>query len=153
MRSVPRVQSGLTLIELLIVLAIVATLAAVAIPAFMQTLHGIRVKKAIAEISTISSEVKRFERERERWPDDLLELDRVPMTDPWGYDYVYRHSEAKDWNGKRRRDRWMNPLNFDFDVFSVGPDGESKAPLPPPASHDDIIRANTGGYVGEAWKF
>ena len=153
MRSAPRRQGGLTLVELLIVLAIVGTLATVAIPAFIQTLHGIKVKKAIAEITTISFEVKRFERRTERWPDDLFELDRVPITDPWGRPYVYLHSDAADWNGKRRRDRWMNPLNFDFDVFSVGPDGDSQAPLPPPASHDDIIRANSGGYVGEAWKF
>ena len=43
--------------------------------------------------------------------------------------------------------------NHDYDVFSVGPDGDSKAPLPPKVSHDDIIRANGGGYIGEAWKF
>lgn len=153
MRRTPRGQSGFTLVELLIILAIVGTLAAAAVPAYMQALHGIKVKKAIVEISTIAFEVKMFERGQERWPDDLLELDRVPLVDPWGNDYVYRHSEAKDWNGKRRRDRWMNPLNFDFDVFSVGPDGDSKAPLPPKVSHDDILRASSGAYVGEAWKF
>lgn len=153
MRATVRAQGGLTLVEILIVLAILGTLTVAAVPAYMQALHGIKVKKAISEITVIAFEVTRFERDRERWPDDLLELDRVPLVDPWGNAYVYRHSEATDWNGKRRRDRWLNPLNFDFDVFSVGRDGDSKAPLPPKVSHDDIIRANSGGYVGEAWRF
>lgn len=146
-------QRGLTLIELLIVLAITGTIAAGAVPVYRQTLQKMAVTRAIADIGTIAFNVTMFERVNGRWPDDLQEMGPGPTVDPWGSQYVYRHSEAADWNGRRRRDRWLNPLNTDFDVYSSGPDGESRAPLPPPVSHDDIIRANGGSYIGEAWKF
>lgn len=42
------------------------------------------------------------------------------------------------------------PLNTDFDLYSVGKDGLSKATLAPPQSHDDIIRANNGRFIGLA---
>ncbi len=144
---------GLTLIELLLILALIGSIAAIVLPAMIGALHKAKINKAIGDIATISSHVNRFQRDNERWPTDLGELGPVPRVDPWGFDYVYRSSDAADWNGRRRRDRWMNPLNWDFDVFSIGPDGDSRPPLPPPVSHDDIVRANGGSYIGEAWKF
>ncbi len=52
-----------------------------------------------------------------------------------------------------RKDRFLVPINCDFDLYSVGPDGESKIPLTAKQSHDDIIRAGDGAYVGVASDF
>jgi general secretion pathway protein G len=49
---------------------------------------------------------------------------------------------------KIRKDRSLHPLNTDFDLYSLGADGRSVAPLTAKQSHDDIIRANNGGYYG-----
>ena len=146
-------QRGLTLIELLLILAVLGTVSTIVVPAALGALQKAKVNKAITDIAAIASHVNRFQRDNERWPDIMQELGPVPTLDPWGFDYVYRPSTAADWNANRRRDRWMNPLNWDFDLFSIGPDGDSMAPLPPPVSHDDIVRANGGSYIGEAWKF
>ena len=51
---------------------------------------------------------------------------------------------------KPRQDRFLRPVNRDFDIFSRGPDGETSDNLTDPYSLDDIIRANDGGFVGIA---
>ena len=42
------------------------------------------------------------------------------------------------------------PLNSDFDLYSMGPDGQTATPLTAKASRDDIVRANNGGFIGVA---
>ena len=67
------------------------------------------------------------------------------FNDPWGNAYQYRNVQTQKGNGKLRKDRFMVPLNSDFDLYSRGADGLSRDPLSAPASHNDIIRANDGG--------
>ena len=55
--------------------------------------------------------------------------------------------------GGARKDRFLVPINSDFDLYSMGVDGESVGPLTAIKSHDDIIRANDGGYYGLASNF
>jgi general secretion pathway protein G len=52
-----------------------------------------------------------------------------------------------------RKDRFLVPINSDYDLYSMGPDGASAPPLTAKASHDDIIRASDGAYVGVAENF
>lgn len=52
-----------------------------------------------------------------------------------------------------RKDRFLVPINSDYDLYSVGPDGASAAPLTAATSRDDIIRASDGAYVGVAVNF
>ena len=52
-----------------------------------------------------------------------------------------------------RKDRFLVPINSDYDLYSVGRDGESVAPLTAAKSHDDIVRAANGAYVGLAENF
>ena len=52
-----------------------------------------------------------------------------------------------------RKDHNLVPLNTDFDLYSMGPDGESASPLTAKASRDDIIRANNGSYIGTATNY
>ena len=49
-----------------------------------------------------------------------------------------------------RKDGALNPLNSDFDLYSMGEDGESQAPLNAALARDDIVRANNGAFVGRA---
>jgi len=55
--------------------------------------------------------------------------------------------------GDARKDRFLVPINSDFDLYSVGPDGKTQAPLSNPDSLDDVIRAADGGFYGLAENF
>lgn len=50
----------------------------------------------------------------------------------------------------RRRDRYMFPLNTDYDLFSLGPDHQTATSLGEGIGLDDVIRANNGGFFGRA---
>jgi len=50
----------------------------------------------------------------------------------------------------RRRDRYMFPLNTDYDLFSLGPDQRTASSLGEAVGLDDVIRANNGGFFGRA---
>ena len=50
----------------------------------------------------------------------------------------------------RRRDQYLFPLNTDYDLFSLGPNGQTASALNNPLSTDDVIRANNGGFFGVA---
>ncbi len=52
-----------------------------------------------------------------------------------------------------RKDRFLVPINSDFDLYSMGKDRESVAPLTAKKSHDDVVRANDGAFVGLASEF
>ena len=52
-----------------------------------------------------------------------------------------------------RKDRFLHPINSDYDLYSMGKDGESVGPLTAKKSHDDVIRANDGSFVGLAVEF
>ena len=55
--------------------------------------------------------------------------------------------------GQARKDRFLVPINSDYDLYSMGPDGGSVPPLTAALSRDDIIRANNGDYFGLASGF
>ena len=55
--------------------------------------------------------------------------------------------------GAARKDGNLVPINTNYDLCSSGKDGKSKAPLRAKDSHDDIIYANDGGYIGRASEF
>jgi general secretion pathway protein G len=53
----------------------------------------------------------------------------------------------------KRRDQFMLPLNTDYDLFSLGPDGRTSVSLSHAIAKDDVIRANNGGYFGIAGEY
>ena len=59
----------------------------------------------------------------------------------------------KTQTGKPRKDRFLVPVNSDFDLYSVGKDGRTAAPFTAKMSKDDVVRAMDGGYVGLASEF
>jgi len=64
--------------------------------------------------------------------------------DPWGHPYGYLNLGDKKGHGHARKDHSLVPINTDFDLYSMGPDGLTAPPLTAKHSRDDIVRANNG---------
>jgi general secretion pathway protein G len=90
-----------------------------------------------------------------RLPDSLAVIGHGSLLDPWGHPYQYLKIAGGDvkGKGKLRRDRFLNPLNADYDLYSMGPDGDTKTNLNAKESRDDIVRANSGAFIGTASDF
>jgi general secretion pathway protein G len=148
--------AGFTLIELIIVIAIIGTLAAIAVPAYYAYIEKARIAKAIADIRVIEKEIIAFEGVQgdgtNNLPDSLADIGRDSYPDPWGNPYQYANHDNIP-PGARRKYRSTVPLNTDFDLYSMGPDGATAAPITAPAGYDDIIRAGDGEYVGPASEY
>lgn len=141
-------RSGFTLIEVLIVTVIMGTLAALAIPNYQRLTERARVAKAIGDIDAIGQNLTEYYHLNGSYPASLSDIGAVP-TDPWGNPYQYLRVEGAS-RGQLRKDRFLVPVNSDFDLYSMGPDGRSQAPFTSAQSRDDIVRANDGGFVGIA---
>ncbi len=143
-------RGGFSLIELLVTLALIATLSAIGVPMYMDSVETARVAKAAGDIAAMSLDIERFKELNGRYPASLAEVELDGWVDPWGQAYEYKKIEGENGNGGVRKDRFLVPLNSDFDLYSIGLDGATSAPLSAPAAHDDVLRANNGGYVGLA---
>ena len=257
-------QTGFTLLELMIVVAILAVLAVIGVPQYNSALQAVRVGKAKHELRTISNAVDTFTANNMGMlPLTLYQVGFGGKKDPWGTPYCYLNysdgtgdgldwaiaagvvdpsafapvtggagggdggagafapqgrplsaapqgrpssaapqgrplsaapqrppvgasvqvnftalhellgrnlsltergalSEAARANGAfsiftsvetertRRRDRYMFPLNTDYDLFSLGPDHQTATSLGEGIGLDDVIRANNGGFFGRA---
>ena len=148
--------NGLTIIELLITISIVATLAGIAAPIFGTYIDKARSQKAVSDIrTTLQAGITLYEFSHDMLPVSLADINRGGILDPWGrtYEYLNFAAAGPSWKGKARKDRFLVPLNSDYDLYSMGKDGRSVSPLTAKHSADDIIRANDGAYMGLASKF
>ena len=144
-------RQGFTLIELIAVIAIVALISAIAVPGYQAYVQRANNAEAIADIMTLGGRIEIFRlRNQGRLPDDLERLDYEIPLDPWGRPYEYLVIEGKTGKSNVRKDKNLNPLNSDYDLYSKNPDGASTGPLSAKSSRDDILRANNGAFVGLA---
>jgi len=150
-RRIDRIK-GFGLIELMITLVIASLLLSIAVPAYDRYVDRAREARAIGDIGAISIEIGKFQlRNNNALPDTLGELGIDIPLDPWDVPYEYLNiATAGAGNGAFRKDKNLNPLNSDFDLYSSGEDRDSKGPLSAIASRDDIIRANNGAFIGLA---
>lgn len=148
-----RRQGGFTLVEIGIALGLIAVLTALAVPLYGGWQDRLKVKRAQDDIIAMSMVIDTFLQDNGRLPNDLAEVGRAGITDPWGKGYEYVDLTSVKGNGKARKDGSLVPLNTDYDLYSKGPDGASASPLTAKASRDDILRANNGRFVGPADKY
>jgi general secretion pathway protein G len=152
-RQAPVSRRGFTLLELTVAVAIVAILAAIAIPTYRSYVQSARVAAATADIMSIASAVNRYTTLNNIPPPDLGAIGMNAPIDPWGNPYVYLSFTGLKGKGKMRKDKNLNPINTLYDLYSKGADGQSKLPLTVPVSKDDVILANDGSYIGLAANF
>jgi general secretion pathway protein G len=145
-----RPDAGFTLVEILIVLALIGTLAAISIPSYLRALDKARSTRAIADIKNIALTISAYESQNQALPDSLEAIGMAALRDPWGHPYQYTKLQGTKGKGAARKDKNLVPLNSDYDLYSMGADGKSASPLTAAASRDDIIRANSGGFIGLA---
>jgi len=147
-------DQGFTLIEMVITVAMLATLAAIAIPIYQSYLDRARNTAATSDILVLQLKIQVYVEEEGKPPDSLSDL-KWENLDPWGHPYQYLDfaDAGPGWKGMARKDRFLVPLNSTYDLYSKGKDGQSKPPLTAKMSQDDIIRANDGAFVGLASMF
>jgi general secretion pathway protein G len=109
---------------------------------------------------TIQNEIKLYEIDQDALPDTLDDIGWGYLLDPYGNPYQYtsfadqgkgnKGNKGKGSKGKvkKRKDQWDNPLNDDYDLYSMGRDGMSAQHLNNPKSYDDILRVREGRFIG-----
>ncbi len=122
-----RIQSGFTLIELMVVLLIIGVLAALIVPNVLERADDARVTAAKTDVNNLMQALKLYRLDNQRYPSaeqGLQALLTKPSTapvppnwkryldllpnDPWGKPYVY-----------------INPgVKGEVDVMSLGADGQ-----------------------------
>jgi len=137
-----------TLLEILIVMAIMITIAAMGIPAFADAIEVAYVGRAIGDIRTLQTEITRYEVQLGKLPDSLQDVGVTDKLDPWGNPYQYLNFDNVNGQGQKKKDKFLVPLNSTYDLYSMGKDGVTSTALTANASQDDIVRANDGAYVG-----
>ena len=142
-------RAGFTLLELVIVIALIGILGAISAAGMATYLDRSRASQAIVTMKGIGDDLKSFLAETGSLPNSLAELGGPVPTDPWGNPYQYTNLSTAP-PGAARKNKFLVPINSDFDLWSMGPDGASVPPLTAKSSRDDIIRASSGAFYGRA---
>lgn len=136
------------MVEVLVALALTASLSAIAVPAYMDQRETARVATAVTDIVSMSLDLEAFKQVNGRYPDSLGAAGLGAALDPWGQRYGYAKIEGAVGFKGMKMDRFLVPLNTDYDLYSIGVDGVTNVQLNQASSADDVVRANNGEYVG-----
>ncbi len=124
----PRAAGGFTLVEMLLVLVILGTLAAIVYPSYSQHIINGRKKAAATQIALFRTALTTFE----------MDSGFFPSTRGGLQDLVKRPSEAPGWKGPYLdppyvpKDPWQHEYLYEYpgrnnptsyDLSSAGPDG------------------------------
>ena len=121
-------QSGFTLIEIMVVLAILAGLVAMVAPNIIGEAGAARVKTAKAEMANISQALDMYRLDNFAYPSTSQGLEALvskPSGDPEPKNY-----KANGYMKKTPVDPWGNPYQYfstkrnEFEIVSYGADGE-----------------------------
>jgi general secretion pathway protein G len=146
---------GFTLIEVVLVVAIIGILSAIALPSYGAYREKQKIMACKRDIKVIDVVLKNYSIDNNGYPGTLEDVGLGGMKDPWGNPYQYLNiaDSGTKKPGAARKDHFLVPINTDFDLYSMGPDGKSAPPLTAMASRDDIVRANDGRYIGPASEY
>lgn len=124
-KSVPRQEGGFTLLELLVVLAILGLLAAIAAPQVLKHLGGAKSDAARIQVQTLATTLDLYRLETGRYPSEregLVALVERPPGDPsWDGPYLKRKDSLIDPWGRPYAYRFPGRHGA-FDLFSLGAD-------------------------------
>ncbi len=148
----------MTLIELMLVIAVLGVIVTIALPSYRSYIDKTDNALAMTRITTIRSVIERFYLEKHRFPNTLQEIaSSLPDNgvDPWGNRYLYLNiaDGGPAARGSARKDRRLNPINTQYDLYSMGKDGVTKTQVSNKDSLDDIILARDGKFIGVAADF
>jgi len=148
-KLIRRQSKAFTIIELMIAIAILGVSAAIAIPIYTE--YKVKLNNAIAvkDIVNIQVVVESYYQAKDIFPNSLTDVSMNLLLDPWGAPYAYLNLDGVP-IGLMRKDQALVPINSDYDLYSIGPDGASVAPLTAMQSRDDIVRGNNGAFIGVA---
>ena len=144
--------TGFTLLELMIVMAIIFILAILSFFKYTALIDQTKETKAIAEVKELARLITEYRDRTGNYPDTLDDLERGAFIDPWGNPYQYVNIAEDDKKGaehqKARRDRNQKPINTYFDLWSNGADGRYQQQVNGEKSRDDVIYAWDGDFIG-----
>ncbi len=148
-------DSGFTLLELVVVAALIGTLSMIVIPRLFNYAENVRTRQALVDIAEMDADLAQYGMDFDDFPDTLADAGLDGLIDPWGrpYEYLNLLNCGKKKCKGARKDHFLVPVNSDFDLYSVGPDGKSGAPFTAKASRDDIVRASNGSFIGPVSEF
>jgi len=134
-------------------LAILAVLATISTGKYKDYRERVRVMQAVGDIGGMQTTISQYTLDNRSPPNSLADVGFGSKLDPWGRPYQYLNLTTVKGKGKSRRDKFLNPLNTDFDLYSLGKDGQTQTSLVPPVSRDDVVRARDGRFIGLASDF
>jgi len=135
------------------VVAIIGTLVTLAYPFYHAYLGRTKLVKTIRDLRVLEEELTLHSLRTGDVPDDLSAIDREDFRDPWGGTYQYLKYANYASTDAFRKERFLFPINEEYDLYSKGADGLSEPELSAPASLDDVVRANDGTFIGLASEF
>jgi general secretion pathway protein G len=147
--------TGFTLTEILIAITIIGALLAIALPMYSTFKEQQNIAIAVSDLKGIDIYISSHKVSSGEFPNSLSEVPRADRKDPWGNQYQYLKIQGQELavKGLMRRDKALNPINTDFDLYSKGPDGDTSTQLNSKTGEDDVVRASDGGFFGPAAKF
>ena len=125
-RNARRQARGFTLIELIVVIALIATVAAVVGGKIITNKERAEAKLADSQLKTLAAQVEQYQGDTGRYPESLQNLLTAPGdADGWLGPYVSKASELQD--------PWHNPIEYTvpgedekpFQLKSLGVDGKT----------------------------
>lgn len=145
---------GFTLVEVLMVIAIIGVLSLMVIPQFSQLRNLAKNARCKSEIRTVEKSIIAYNLDNGNFPNNLPNNALDPnvtttTTDPWGNPYQYYNIHNGGGTPYMNVDG-VTPLNTDFDLWSSGADGLTITKSLEPSSTtsmDDIVLGADGAVV------
>jgi prepilin-type N-terminal cleavage/methylation domain-containing protein len=143
-------KKAFTLIELLIVVAIIAILAAIAVPNFLEAQVRAKVSRAKADIRSLATALESYAVDTNKYPFDITDTSGLNRTPPGYYWYI--------------SNRITTPISYITDNQLIDPFRDRRSTLPPVYwrfryvnySDADYYAANPGvlpsGYTAQSYR-